>query len=158
VDLHESSHHGGAEGAPDASEVPPASTGGSPPPQPVRSPSGSEGDEIMTKLPRSRPRRATPRRKPPSTGRTRAAARKPRASGVTRRTAKKPANQGVSGRAGATAPTVTRPRRFPSAEPAPGLPRLALDGAVEAAKLPIKVAAGITFRALDAVARGLRRD
>ena len=42
-------------------------------------------------------------------------------------------------------------------ERAPGLPRLALDGAVEAAKLPAKVGANITFRALDAIAKGLRR-
>jgi hypothetical protein len=41
-------------------------------------------------------------------------------------------------------------------EDAPGLPRLAVDGAIEAAKLPIKVGANITFRALDAVTKGLR--
>jgi hypothetical protein len=40
---------------------------------------------------------------------------------------------------------------------APGLPRLALDGALEAAKLPVKVSANITIRALDAVSKGLRR-
>jgi len=49
-------------------------------------------------------------------------------------------------------------RPFPASEPAPGLPRLALDGAVEAAKYPLKVGADITLRALDAVARGLRGD
>jgi hypothetical protein len=43
-----------------------------------------------------------------------------------------------------------------ASEDAPGLPRLALDGAIEAAKLPIKVGANITFRALDAVAKSLR--
>jgi hypothetical protein len=44
-----------------------------------------------------------------------------------------------------------------AAQHAPGLPRLALDGAIEAAKLPIKVGANITFRALDAVTKSLRR-
>jgi hypothetical protein len=39
---------------------------------------------------------------------------------------------------------------------APGLPRLALDGAVEAAKLPLRVGGRLTLRALDAAARGLR--
>jgi hypothetical protein len=34
---------------------------------------------------------------------------------------------------------------------------LAVDGAIEMAKLPLKVGANITFRALDAVAKGLRR-
>jgi hypothetical protein len=39
---------------------------------------------------------------------------------------------------------------------APGLPRLAVDGAVEAAKLPLRVGGRLTLRALDAAARGLR--
>jgi hypothetical protein len=39
---------------------------------------------------------------------------------------------------------------------APSLPRLAVDGAVEAAKLPLRVGGRLTLRALDAVARGLR--
>ena len=43
------------------------------------------------------------------------------------------------------------------ADGAPGLPRLALDGAIEMAKLPVKVGVNITFRALDAVAEALRR-
>jgi hypothetical protein len=42
-------------------------------------------------------------------------------------------------------------------EHAPGLPRLAFDGAIEAAKLPVKVGANITIRALDAISKGLRR-
>ena len=39
---------------------------------------------------------------------------------------------------------------------APGLPRLAVDGAVEAAKLPLKVGGRLTLRALEAAARSLR--
>jgi hypothetical protein len=46
---------------------------------------------------------------------------------------------------------------FGPSKEAPGLPRLALDGAIEAAKLPIKVGANITFQALDAVTKSLRR-
>jgi hypothetical protein len=45
----------------------------------------------------------------------------------------------------------------PAAPKAPGLPRLALDGALEAAKLPVKVGANITILALDAVSKSLRR-
>lgn len=39
---------------------------------------------------------------------------------------------------------------------APGLPRLAVDGAVEAVKLPLRVGGRLTLRALDAAARSLR--
>ena len=53
-------------------------------------------------------------------------------------------------------PRETDPAVFGPSEHAPGLPRLALDGAIEAVKLPIKVGANITFRALDAVTKGLR--
>jgi hypothetical protein len=54
------------------------------------------------------------------------------------------------------------PHRRNGADPgasgaAPGLPRLALDGAIEAAKLPVKVGVNITFRALDALTQSLRR-
>ncbi len=49
------------------------------------------------------------------------------------------------------------PAAFGTPEDAPGLPRLALDGAIEAVKLPVKVGANITFRALDAVTKSLRR-
>ena len=61
-----------------------------------------------------------------------------------------------------TGATGTRPSRsgdpavFGPSEEAPGLSRLAIDGALEAAKLPIKVGANITFRALDALTKGLR--
>ena len=43
-------------------------------------------------------------------------------------------------------------------EPAPGIGRLALDGAVETAKLPLRLAEHLTRQALVSVARGLRRD
>ena len=76
----------------------------------------------MGKLPKSRPRRAAPVRRPLPPPRRE------------------------------HDPEVTTP-----AQAAPGLPRLALDGAIEAAKLPVKVGANITFRALDAVAEALRR-
>ena len=66
--------------------------------------------------------------------------------------------------AASRARTATAPRRATAkrtvarpAESAPGLPRLALDGAIEAAKLPVKVGANVTFRALDAVTKSLRR-
>jgi hypothetical protein len=133
VDLHQSSREAGAK-APGRGAT---GDSGDPP-----SPAGAGGDEIMTKLPRTRPRRTTARRK-----QGQAAPRKasPKASSARRAAPPK-----------TTAAPPQRP--FPASEPAPGLPRLALDGAVEAAKFPLKVGAGITFRALDAVARSLRGD
>jgi hypothetical protein len=85
------------------------------------------GDPIMGNLPRSRPQRGGSVRKQPPP--------RPRDPHAT------------------TPPPVPPP----PPEGAPGLPRLALDGAIEAAKLPVKVGANITFRALDAVADVLRR-
>jgi hypothetical protein len=129
VDLHQSSREAGTK-APGRGA---AGDSGDPP-----SPAGAGGDEIMTKLPRTRPRRTTTRRK-----QARAAPRKASSA----RKAPPPKT-----------PAAPPQRPFPASEPAPGLPRLALDGAVEAAKYPLKVGAGITFRALDAIARGLRGD
>src|SRR5690349_18645789 len=85
------------------------------------------GDPIMGNLPRTRPQRG---------------------GSVRRQPAPRPRD-----------PHATTPPSAPPAPPegAPGLPRLALDGAIEAAKLPVKVGANITFRALDAVADVLRR-
>jgi hypothetical protein len=90
----------------------------------------------MAKLPRSRPQRQTTRRKKakPRTARSGTPASPPRAQ---------------------SAPD---PAAFRPSEAAPGLPRLALDGAIEAAKLPVKVGANLTIRALDAVIKGLRRQ
>jgi hypothetical protein len=120
----------------------------------------------MTKLPHSRPRPRAARSKPRPGARARSTARKPAVpragasvSTARRPTPKTPANKAFSADSarGARAATAAPRRPFPSSEPPPGLPRIALDGAVEAAKFPIKVGAGITFKALDAVARGLRR-
>ena len=63
-----------------------------------------------------------------------------------------------TGKAGRSRPKTARrsPTVRRESDPAPGLPQLALDGAIEAAKLPIKVGANITFRTLDAVTKGLR--
>lgn len=47
-------------------------------------------------------------------------------------------------------------RRRAETSNAPGLPRLAVDGAVEAVKLPLRVGGRLTLRALDAAARSLR--
>jgi hypothetical protein len=123
--------------------------------------SGKAGDsgaetsapDIMSRLPRSRPQRASQRRRSsavPAASKTSAA--RPAASAP-----KPPARQK---RAPATA---RRPAPAPaptsggSGGGAPGLPRLAIDGATEAVKLPLKVSGRLTLKALDAVARGLRR-
>ena len=53
-------------------------------------------------------------------------------------------------------PTPAPADRRPGRSRAPSLARLAVDGAVEAAKLPLKVGGRLTLRALDSVARGLR--
>jgi hypothetical protein len=94
----------------------------------------------MGRLPRSRPKRPAPAR---ASARSRPGSSKPAPPPRTRGPAR-------------PAPP---PRRDPvdRSEHAPGLPRLALDGAIEAAKLPLKVGANLTFRALDAVAKNLRR-
>jgi hypothetical protein len=99
---------------------------------PAEAPEGE--DQIMSRLPRSRP----PARSRASSG----SARSRTAS--SREAPPSPAPRSES------APALD------AAQPAPGLPRLALDGAIEAAKLPIKVGANITFRALDAVTKSLR--
>jgi hypothetical protein len=147
---------------------------------------GARPDVIMSKLPRTRPQRVTGRRhrdpapalgqtapsqKSGSAQRTAAPGRPKSRAGTAARAAK----QGTAARATparAGGPAGTRraapppPRRTsPTSEPAtrrggsggaPGLPRLAMEGAVEAAKLPLKVGGRLTLRALDAVARGLR--
>ena len=98
--------------------------------------SPSSGDPVMENLPKSRPQRQERVRRRPSAS--------PR----------KPSRKAASTKAAQTraTPTIETP-----IEGAPGLPRLALDGAIEAAKLPVKVGAKITFRALEAVADALRR-
>jgi hypothetical protein len=129
VDSHEFSHGPGRSD----------SQGGRPeePPPPPEADDASQ-EPIMARLPKSRPKRQSPVRErakrpapPPSRTASRAAAAAPHANG-------------------------SDPAVFGPAEDAPGLPRLALDGAIEAAKLPVKVGANLTFRALDAVTKGLR--
>ena len=154
--------------------------------EPVTREASPEGDVIMSKLPRTRPQRVTERRHREQARQARQVARSssdapdapkesaqaPRAKRATsqRRAAARPKSR-------ANTPAASRParRRPPAAVPvtqaskaseparrraetgnAPGLPRLALDGAVEAAKLPLKVGGRLTLRALDAAARSLR--
>jgi hypothetical protein len=95
----------------------------------------------MGRLPRSRPKRETAARK---SARSRPGSTKP---------SPPPRTRGPSRQA----PPEAGRGQIDRSEHAPGLPRLALDGAIEAAKLPIKVGANITFRALDSVAKNLRR-
>jgi hypothetical protein len=125
VDGYESSHGDGADY--------PGKPGGAP--EPASSDTGDE--QIMARLPRSRPTRQTSRRKRPAPPR-RAARPRP-----------------ASPRAGEA--RSTDQAVFGPGERAPGLPRLALDGAIEAVKMPVKVGANVTLRALDAVINGLRR-
>jgi hypothetical protein len=130
-------------------------------------PEKSQPDEvaaepIMARLPRSRPKRDTPRRK---TARSRAAGsskapRSRRATGSSSAAARTRSRTAAARKTGIGAGTDRSggdPAVFGAPEDAPGLPRLALDGAIEAAKLPVKVGANITFRALDAVTKSLRR-
>ena len=117
---------------------------------------GNSGEQIMERLPRTRPKRETPRSR---AARTRAGGtpKAPRAKAG----AARPRSRTAAPRKAATPPPAPErsemdPAVFGPSEHAPGLPRLALDGAIEAAKLPIKVGANITFRALDAVTKSLR--
>jgi len=59
-------------------------------------------------------------------------------------------------RPGAQAPPAVGSGARAEGNGAPSLPRLAVDGAVEAAKLPLRIGGRLTLRALDAIARGLR--
>jgi hypothetical protein len=136
-------------------------------------------EPIMARLPRSRPKREKPRRK---TARPRPAGTKAPRGGTGAKPKARPKTtastraRGEAGASSAAQRTRTRtaasrkpaigvrtrqssadPEVLEAAEDAPGLPRLALDGAIEAAKLPVKIGANITFRALDAVTKGLRR-
>jgi ABC-2 type transport system ATP-binding protein len=110
--------------------------------------------DIMSRLPKSRPQRVNQRRRSTTAAAAKAgaqttpAARKPA-------TPKRPAS--TAPRRTATAAQTPKPAAS-SQRSAPGLPRLAVDGAAEAVKLPLKVGGRLTLRALDAVARGLRRQ
>jgi hypothetical protein len=127
---------------------------------------GNSGEQIMERLPRTRPKRETPRSRAARTRAGGGAPKAPRAkTGAARQatgSATRPRSRSrpPAPRKAATPParkhTEMDPTVFGPSEHAPGLPRLALDGAIEAAKLPIKVGANITFRALDAVTKSLR--
>ena len=113
------------------------------------------------------PRKPAARAAATGSKRASASAAKARASAAARpkrpRQAKAAAGRTAAPRTrpGAQAPpaaAVTAAGSRPRAEGngAPSLPRLAVDGAVEAAKLPLRVGGRLTLRALDAIARGLR--
>jgi hypothetical protein len=142
--------------------------------QSAEKPSTSAPD-IMSRLPKSRPQRANERRRgataqtekssaaarPPAGGSTaqptRSSAKRPARSAA--KTASQTAKRTTAARARTAPAAAARPapaRRASGTEPAASLPRLAWDGASEAAKLPLKVSGRLTLRALDAVARGLR--
>ena len=115
-------------------------------------PSATTAPDIMSRLPKSRPQRASQRRRSaaPAAAKTtaRAATASPKAASAAKRTpaARRPAAARAT------------PARPPAASGSgPGLPRIAIDGATEAVKLPLKVSGRLTLKALDAVARGLRR-
>jgi hypothetical protein len=105
------------------------------------------GEPIMAKLPRSRPKREAPRQR---TAPKRTGARSRSRAAASRKTTLRPPSEEREERG-------SDQRGLRSGEEAPGLPRLALDGTIEAAKMPVKIAANVTFRALDALTNSLRR-
>jgi hypothetical protein len=129
-------------------------------------------DAIMSKLPHTRPQRVTGRRHREQARQaprpSRAAPGASQEASPTRSAKRTPAQRSAAARpkprAGTAAavpvtqaPTSRDPaRRRGEAGNAPGLPRLAVDGAIEAAKLPLRVGGRLTLRALDAAARSLR--
>jgi hypothetical protein len=113
-------------------------------------PPATSAPDIMSRLPKSRPQRSSQRRRPP------VAAAAKSTSGRSPSAPKRPVSTGARRPAAARPATPARPPATQSRS-APGLPRLAIDGATEAVKLPLKVGGRLTLRALDAVARGLRR-
>jgi hypothetical protein len=115
--------------------------------------------DIMSRLPKTRPQRASDRRRAPARrtpARTATTSRPPKAATAAKRAATprpRTTTGAVSAPIGKPAPG---PRAAAPQERPPSLPRLAIDGATEAAKLPLKVSGRLTLKALDAVARGLR--
>ena len=123
-------------------------------------PSGTTAPDIMSRLPKTRPQRASQRRRPTPAAaatKTRAAKTGAQATAPSRKpaTPKRPVPTAAR-RTAATSAQAPKPAAS-SRQSAPSLPRLAVDGAAEAVKLPLKVSGRLTLRALDAVARGLRR-
>jgi len=123
-------------------------------------PAGTTAPDIMSRLPKTRPQRTSQRRRASSGGATpksgapksgaRATAASPKPA-----TSKRPVSTPPR-RTAATSAQAPKPSAS-GRQSAPGLPRLALDGAAEAVKLPLKVGGRLTLRALDGIARGLRR-
>jgi hypothetical protein len=123
-------------------------------------PSGTTAPDIMSRLPKTRPQRANQRRRPTAAAaapKSRATKSGAQATAASRKpaSAKRPVSAPAR-RATATSAQAPKPGAA-GRETAPGLPRLAVEGAAEAVKLPLKVSGRLTLRALDAVARGLRR-
>lgn len=118
-----------------------------------RSAAATSAPDIMSRLPKSRPQRASQRRRSTTAAAAKTSAQ-PTAPTRKPATAKRPAS--TAKRPAATSAQTPRPAAAREGG-APGLPRLAVDGAAEAVKLPLKVGGRLTLRALDAVARGLRR-
>jgi hypothetical protein len=144
---------------------------------------GVQADVIMSRLPRTRPQRVTGRRRrEPARGEVTQAApaaparaagtqatgpapraqkrttARPKASAAAAAPTVKPKRTAPAAPAARTAPRTEPARRTPTTGGAASLPRLAVDGAVEAAKLPLKVGGRLTLRALEAVARSLRNS
>lgn len=124
----------------------------------VPTPSGKPAPNRAAATTRSKPRAAaTPKPRASSTARPK---RPKQAKPTARRTpaprARRPAAQPPPAPEAAAVAPAGRPRA--QGNGGPSLPRLAVDGAVEAAKLPLRVGGRLTLRALDAIARGLRNS
>jgi hypothetical protein len=115
-------------------------------------PPATTAPDIMSRLPKTRPQRASDRRRSTAARATKSPSARPAGSAKPATASKRPV---TTARKRTAAPA----RATSSTEhgSAPSLPRLAVDGATEAVKLPLKVGGRLTLRALDAVARGLRR-
>jgi hypothetical protein len=126
-----------------------------------KSTAGTSAPDIMSRLPKTRPQRASERRRttaaeaPKRSGSSSAARKPPTAA---KRTAAAPRKRAAAAPVAAgSPPRVAAAKTGSSQSEAASLPRLAVDGATEAVKLPLKVGGRLTLRALDAVARSLRR-
>jgi hypothetical protein len=120
------------------------------------------GSQVMGRLPRTRPQRRSGRRPTATVKKSEA---KPKPSPSTG--ARPSATTGARRRATASTAPRSRPaasRRRPAEtatrtaarKRAPGAPQFALDLALGAAKLPLKVTADVTRRATHLIGRGLR--
>ena len=122
------------------------------------SPPATSAPDIMSRLPKSRPQRANQRRRAPVAAAAKSPPARAAAPAAKKRPASTAARRASAAGASAGAPAAAQARTADAgSKGAPGLPRLAIDGAAEAVKLPLKVSGRLTLKALDAVARGLRR-